>query len=128
MSDKHRDGSMSIVDDIYNAADRRGLSLADYIRNTYRGDSLRALERDIKRQLSSLRSDISEFMTEAESESQPIDANLLCANKEKLDLMQERVRENLRKKMEQLESISFIDVSVMKDTNIKSEGVTALSE
>lgn len=128
MSDKHRDGSMSIVEDIYRAADQRGLSLADYIRHTYRGDSLSALEQDIKTQLSSLRSDISEFMAEAVSESQSIGANLLCANKEKLDLIQERIRENLRKKMEQLESISFIDVSVMKDTDIKSEGVAALSE
>ena len=105
---------MSIVEEIYSAADRRGLSLADYIRHTYRGDKLASLELNIKMQLDSLRADISDFMTEAEGEYQAIGANLLCADREKLDLMQERVRENLRKKREQLESINFADVSVMR--------------
>lgn len=105
---------MSIVEEIYSAADRRGLSLADYIRHTYKGDKLASLELNIRIQLDSLRSDISEFMAEAEGDYQAIGANLLCADKEKLDLMQERVREHLRKKMEQLEAINFVDVSVMK--------------
>ncbi|MEM2839432.1 MAG: hypothetical protein QW505_05295 [Thermoplasmata archaeon] len=76
-------------------------------------------------QLDSLRSDISEFMAQAEGDYQAIGANLICADKEKLDLMQERVREHLRKKMEQLESINFIDVSVMKMPASSSQNESA---
>ena len=119
---------MSIIEEIYSAADRRGLSLADYIKHTYEGNKLNALELNIKMQLDSLRADISDFMTEAESGYQAIGANLLCANKEKLDLMQKRVRENLRKKMEQLESIGFTSISVMRTIEGPSEAEAALSE
>lgn len=119
---------MSIVEEIYSAADRRGLSLAEYIKHTYKGNKLNSLELNIRMQLDSLRADISDFMTEAESDYQAIGANLLCANKEKLDLMQERVRENLRKKMEQLESIDFASVSVMRKVEEPAESEAVLSE
>lgn len=119
---------MSIVEEIYSAADRRGLSLADYVRHTYKGNKLNALELNIRMQLDSLRAEISDFMTETESDYQAIDTNLLCANKEKLDLMQERVRETLRKKMEQLESMDLVDVSIMRETEDPSEAEAVLSE
>jgi hypothetical protein len=115
-------GAMSIVEEIYSAADRRGLSLTDYIRHTYKGHQLTALELNIKMQLESLRADISDFMAEAESDYQAIDANLLCADKEKLDLMQERIRENLKRKREQLESMNLANVSILRMSECSAEG------
>ena len=123
-----KDGIMTIVEEIYSAADKRGLSLADYIRHTYKGNKLASLELNIRTQLDSLRSDISDFMIEAETDSQAIGTNLLCVNREKLDLMQERVRENLRLKMNELESLDVVDVSVMKKIDSSTENGYALSD
>jgi len=100
---------MPTIEEIYVAADRRGLGLAEYVRQAYNVEQLAKIETNIKTQLSSLRSQVSGF-TEDSSGNLGIEQNLLCASREKLDLMQSRVRENLKAKMDELDSFVESDV------------------
>ncbi|MDH4122970.1 MAG: hypothetical protein OEV21_02645 [Thermoplasmata archaeon] len=94
---------MSVIDEIFSAADKRGLSLAEYVKHTYRGNKLNVLELNIKTQLSSLKEDISDFWQQ-EMEIQDVGENLMHISNEKLDLMQARVRENLKRKIDELDN------------------------
>jgi len=121
---------MSIVDDIYTAADKRGLTLADYIKHTYKGNKLSALELNIRTQLDSLRSDIEDYMIDTDGSTQDIGPSLLYTSRDKLDLMQERVRENLRMKRDELDSFSTIDISIMskKDVQFNEELTSVVTQ
>ena len=53
---------MPITDEIYAAADKEGVGLAEYIRNTYSKRSLADLESKVQTQLDSLKGEISGFI------------------------------------------------------------------
>jgi len=105
---------MPITDKIYAAADSEGIGLAEYIRRTYSKKSLADLERNVRTQLNSLQGEISGFMTDVEVPK--IEANLIIASNEKLDLMQARVRSNLLSKITELDDmLSKEPVDVFSD-------------
>lgn len=89
-----------IVNEIFAAADRKGVGLAEHVRIAYGEGQIADLEKKIKDQLKSLREEISEFMVGIEAES--IASNMLTVNKDELDRMQAKVRETMATKMIEL--------------------------
>jgi hypothetical protein len=100
---------MPITDEIYAAADREGVSLAEYIRKTYSKRSLTDLESEVQTQLDSLKGELSGFMGDVELPE--IEANLMTAGKEKLDMMQARIRKNLLGRITELDDMLSTEVS-----------------
>jgi hypothetical protein len=100
---------MPITDEIYAAADREGVSLAEYIRKTYSKRSLADLENKVQTQLDSLKGEISGFMGDVELPE--IEANLMTAGKEKLDMMQARIRMNLVSRIIELDDMLSTEIS-----------------
>jgi len=100
---------MPITEEIYAAADREGVSLADYIRKTYSKRSLAVLENEVQTQLDSLKGEISGFMGDLKLPE--IEANLMTADKEKLDMMQARIRENLVSRITELDDMLSTEIS-----------------
>jgi len=97
MSDSNRDGKpMPITDEIFAAADRQGLSLAEYLKHNYSDQRIDQLENRINKQLASLNSEISEFMQDVEIPR--IEENLEEAGDVKLDVMQSRLMTELHAK------------------------------
>jgi hypothetical protein len=100
---------MPITDEIYAAADRNGVSLAEYIRKTYSKKSLANLENEVQTQLDSLKGELSGFMGDVELPE--IEANLMTAGKEKLDMMQARIRKNLVSRITELDDMLSTEIS-----------------
>jgi len=100
---------MPITDEIYAAADREGVTLAEYIRKTYSKRSLVNLENEVQTQLDSLKGEISGFMGDVRLPE--IEANLMTAGKEKLDMMQSRIRMNLVSRIIELDNMLSSEVS-----------------
>lgn len=101
--------SMPITDEICAAAEQEGLGLTEYIRRTYTSESLADLESTIKTQLDSLRGEISGFIGNVEVPE--IEQNLMTASKEKLDMMQARVRRNMVSKITELDDMLATELS-----------------
>ena len=100
---------MPITDEIYAAADREGVSLAEYIRKTYSKRSLTDLENEVQTQLDSLKGELSEFVGDVELPE--IETNLMTAGKEKLDMMQARIRRNLVSRITELDDMLSTEIS-----------------
>ena len=100
---------MPITDEIYAAADREGVSLAEYIRKTYSKRSLANLESEVQTQLDSLKDEISGFMGDVELPE--IESNLMTAGNEKLDMMQARIRKNLVGRVTELDGMLSTEIS-----------------
>ncbi len=100
---------MSMTDEIYAAADREGVSLSEYIQKTYSKKSLANLESEVRTQLDSLKGEISGFIGDVRLPE--IEANLLTASAEKLDLMQARVRRNIVEKNTELYDMLSAEIS-----------------
>jgi len=100
---------MPITDEIYAAADREGVSLAEYIRKTYSKRSLANLESEVQTQLDSLKDEISGFMGDVELPE--IESNLMTAGNEKLDMMQARIRKNLVGRITELDGMLSNEIS-----------------
>ena len=100
---------MPITDEIYAAADREGVTLAEYIRKTYSKRSLVNLENEVQTQLDSLKDEISGFMGDVELPE--IESNLMTAGNEKLDMMQARIRKNLVGRITELDGMLSNEIS-----------------
>lgn len=100
---------MPITDEIYAAADREGVSLAEYIRQTYSKKTLADLENEVQSQLDSLKGEISGFMGDVKLPQ--IEANLMSADVEKLDMMQARIRRTLESRISELDNMLSTEVS-----------------
>jgi hypothetical protein len=116
---------MPITDEIYAAADREGVSLAEYIRKTYSKRSLAELENEVQTQLDSLKGELSGFVGDVKLPE--IEANLMTAGKEKLDLMQARVRQNLVSKITELDDMLSTEISetfAESEEDFSSQGIS----
>jgi hypothetical protein len=100
---------MPITEEIYAAADREGVGLAEYIRKTYSKRSLADLENEVQTQLDSLKGELSGFVGDVKLPE--IEANLMTAGREKLDIMQARVRRNLVCKITELDNMLSTEIS-----------------
>jgi hypothetical protein len=116
---------MPITDKIYEAADKEGVGLAEYIRKTYSKKSLANLERNVRTQLNSLQGEISGFMTDVEVPR--IEANLITASKEKLDLMQARVRRSLMSKITELDEMLSTEPANIFSESQEESSILSLS-
>lgn len=94
---------MPITDEIFAAADRQGLSLAEYLKHNYSDQGLDKLETRIKKQMNSLNSDISDFMEGIELPE--IDKNLVSAGETKLEVMQSRLMTELHAKQAEFDNM-----------------------
>jgi hypothetical protein len=118
-------GIHAITDKIYEAADKEGVGLAEYIRKTYSKKSLANLERNVRTQLNSLQGEISGFMTDVEVPR--IEANLITASKEKLDLMQARVRRSLMSKITELDEMLSTEPANIFSESQEESSILSLS-
>jgi hypothetical protein len=100
---------MPITDEIYAAADREGVSLAEYVQKTYSDISLANLENEVQAQLDSLKGELSGFMGDLKLPE--IEANLMTAGKEKLDMMQARIRKTLVSRITELDDMLSTEIS-----------------
>ena len=104
MSDTIRDGTaMPVTDEIFAAADRHGQGLTEYLKHNYSEQRLDRLEKSIRTQLSSLNSEISDFMQGIELP--PIERNLESVGETKLDIMQSRLISELHVKQVEFDTM-----------------------
>lgn len=111
---------MPKTEEIFAAADRQGLSLAEYLKHNYSEDKLANLERNIKTQLNSLSAEISGYMGGLDDLSK-IERNLLSLGESKLDIMQSRLRQSLHAKQ-----VEFEEMLSSENIAIPESGVEAL--
>lgn len=94
---------MPMTDEIFAAADRQGLSLAEYLKHNYSDQRMDQLENKIRKQLATLNSNISEFMQDIDVPQ--IEKNLESVEETKLDVMQSRLMTELQAKQAEFDSM-----------------------
>jgi len=98
---------MSIINTIFEAADKEGIGLTEYVTKHLNSDKMSEMEWAITEEISVLRDEISDFLKDVEVPE--IGDNLQNASAEKLDMMQNRIQSRIARKRSQL-----VDLDIKK--------------